>query len=91
MLIQPAVPPGLVYLHTPSLRILHMQTFLNGESCSGAYTLDCPFPFALESPFSFMFFTVIPPSTALWGKRDKTYLLFLNGFVHYMPEVTSCQ
>ena len=60
-----------------------MQTVVNGESCSGAHTLDIEtlFLIALESPFGPMFFTVISPSTALWRKIDMTYLLFLVGFL----------
>ena len=59
-----------------------MQTFDHGESSSVAHTLEkIPFLIALESPFGLMFFTVIPPPTALWRKIDKTYLLFLNGFL----------
>ena len=40
-----------------------------------------PVLIALESPFGSIFFTVISPSTVLCEKRDKTYLLFLIGFV----------
>ena len=58
-----------------------MQTFDHGESCSGAHTLENPFPIALESPFSLICYAVIAASTALWRNRDKTYLLFLIGFV----------
>ena len=59
-----------------------MQTFVYGESCSVAHTLEkILFLIALESPFGPMFFAVIPPSTALWRKMDMTYLLFLIGFL----------
>lgn len=78
---QPAVPPGLTYEIRPLYAYYHMQTFDHGESCSVAHTLENPFLIALESPFGFMFLTVFPPSTALWRKIDKTYLLFFIGFL----------
>jgi len=58
-----------------------MLTFVYGESSSVAHTLEfTPFLIALESPFGPMFFAVFSPSTALCGKSDTTYLLFLIGF-----------
>ena len=81
---QPAVPPGLTYhYNTPTLRIpsyadLCSRRVMLRRTYLGMFI---PVLIALESPFGTMFFNVISPSTALWGKIDKTYLLFLIGFV----------
>lgn len=81
---QPAVPPGLTYhYNTPTLRIPSYADFCLRRVMLRRTYLGIEFPvlIALESPFSPMFFTVIAPPTALWRKIDKTYLLFLIGFL----------
>ena len=82
----PAVPPGLTRkLPRPLFAYYHMQTFVHGESCSGAHTgKSFSFLIALGSPFNSVFLAVIPPATTLCKERDRIYLLFLIGLFDSM-------
>ncbi len=78
----PAVPPRLL-ISSATQRIHDMLTFCIGESSSVFRTQFIKtFQVALESPFSLMLSAAIPPHAALCETSDKTYLLFLIGYLN---------
>ena len=91
MKIQPAVPPGLTHL-APTYAYQHMQTFVHGESCSVAHTLDksisdCPRK-SIQSYINH------PALTNAGFSVDKVIRLtysFSTVLLYYMPAFGGCQ
>ena len=64
---QPAVPPGLVYIH-PLMRTIIRGTLLT-KILTPSHILGIPFLLALRSPFESSTFAMITPSMTLSEKE----------------------